>query len=343
MADENTQGAAGEPKPGAPESASNPSPATPPTGTAPTASAGTTPSESSTAPAGTPTSPAKGSGPKPPRKPIGRQIKDSWNALVLFKRFCVLTFIAVWNLPGFLNIMQAKKIRRTGRGRIRGYSKSIYLYPLIPTTLLLSLLAVSGVSPILLGTIHALLLWFVILVIAENIRGRSQYAVLGSILGIAGLWIALEYGGHYDISGAIQRFVGDIAPQFSIGESLLLAIGFIVSVAIARWRSGRESCIEQNGNNYVSRDLEGDTPYPINEWRIRARTSDMLERLWMSAVDLRILSNFAGGNKAHPDDVGEERAQYVLGNVPCGRWVEAELLAAAAAYDVEPPKKTATA
>lgn len=243
----------------------------------------------------------------------------------------------IWNLPGFLNIMSALKLKTRRSCTIRGYSKSIYLYPLIPTAGIMTLLSNLEGSSSPLGIAYTLMLFLVFVLVTEDVKGRNAVAAIAVLFGLGALYAGLVVAG-YDVNHWVTDALGYFAPAFNPGSAMLLAALSGVLVTWSYIKAGFSSCIQVQGNQYITIEVHQKTPYPADEWRLRARVSDWLERIWMGADDLFILSNWGSGREHERDqsDAWDKRVQYTLHNVPGARIVEDLVYAANSVLDVEP-------
>jgi hypothetical protein len=250
----------------------------------------------------------------------------------------------IWNLPGFLNIISAMQLRKSRTCIIRGYTKSVYLYPLIPSAIFLSILyklTPTGEAGHLstlgfpLGVAFSLQLVFVFVLVTEDVKGRNAVAAIAVLFGIAALYIGLMVAG-VDVNGWAKRTFDFFQPEFNPGSAMLIAALCAVLVFWSFIRARFASSIQVQANQYVTLEMHQKTPYPVDEWRLRARVSDWLERMWMGADDLFILSNWGTGRESERDgaDAWDNRIQFTLHNVPGARIVEDLVYAAIAVKDV---------
>jgi len=265
----------------------------------------------------------------------------------------------IWNLPGFLNIMSALKLKTTRACIIRGYTKSVYLYPLIPSAIIMSLIyklnattvetaagALVTSAPAVefpLGVAFTLMLFFVFVMVTEDVKGRNAFAAIAVLFGLGALYVALRIAGVPVNEWFLNTF-GFFAPKFNPGTSLLLAALCGVQVFWSFIRSRFSSSIQVQANQFVTIEMHQKTPYPVEEWRLRARISDWLERMWMGADDLFILSNWGTGRDSDREhaDAWDNRIQFTLHNVPGARIVEDLVFAAIAVHDVAPASNMGT-
>lgn len=254
-----------------------------------------------------------------------------------------MIFYFVWNLPGFLNIMSALKLRKTRNCTIRGYTKSVYLYPIIPSAAIMSLIYMLGLDTdgmsskfeFPLGVAFTLELFFIVVLVTEDVKGRNAVAAIAVMFGLAALYIGLMVAG-IDVNAWAKRTFDFFQPRFNPGSAMLLAA---LSSVLVFWyfiRARFASSILVQANQYVTLEMHQKTPYPVEEWRLRARVSDWLERVWMGADDLFILSNWGTGRESERDhgDAWDNRIQFTLHNVPGARVVEDLVYAAIAVKDV---------
>ncbi len=268
-----------------------------------------------------------------PRKSVISQVRR----LMLVVK---LAWYFYWNLPGFINIVSALRLPKTGRCRIIGYhSKFVYAYPLIPAGITIWVLSMLGVSQFATSVGYSVLMICMLLVMGEDIRGRSFWAVLGFLAAIAAVCFALVWTG-VSIGGYIMDALLFFAPSVNPGFCLLLSTVLVPLMALAYIRARANNCLLVKGNNFISNTLESQLDYPIAEWRLRSAITDILESVWMGGRELKLISNFAGrGGRASAgrdnDDAGEGRAEFHLPNVPGGGSVEDLILEALEVFDVK--------
>lgn len=257
----------------------------------------------------------------------------------------VLTMIGYffWNLPGFMNIMSARKVKKTRECTIRGYTKALYFYPIVPMTMVLWALDLFGASSFVLAIVGCIALFTSIVVATEDIKGSSALGALGVFLAIAASIWALE-ASDIDVSGWFRDRLGDLAPRFDHGSWLLLAILIGAMQVVLFLRAVVKSSLKIDGNEMIAMQLGRTTPFPITDWRLRSAIGDWWERFWMGATNLEILSNYGAGSGKKEESggavsEGEDRAAFVLTNVPGGSLIEGFLLEAFAELDVEDGKR----
>lgn len=266
----------------------------------------------------------------------GRAIGPRIKQLMLILK---LVWYFYWNLPGFVNIVSALRLAKSGRCRIVGYqSKFIYAYPLIPAGITIWVLSLLGVSQFTTSVGYSALMIGMLLVMGEDIKGRSFWAVFGFLTAVAAICFALVWTGVAVGRGIIDA-LHFFAPSVNPGFCLLLSTVLAPLVLLAYIRARANNCLLVMGNTFISNTLESQLDYPITEWRLRSAITDILESLWMGGRELKLISNFAGrSGKASAgdgnDDAGDGRAEFHLPNVPGGGTVEDLVLKALEVFDV---------
>ena len=205
--------------------------------------------------------------------------------------YMLLPFYAIWNLPGFMNILSALRLPKTHRCKIRGYTSYVYFYPLIPLTCILCLLAAMGVPVFPLAVIWILAQFAAEVVATEDVKGPAALGAIGVIFGIVALIIGFEVAG-YDVGAWFSSVFRKFTPTMATGSFLLLACLRAIMMLSLWLRVSVKSAITIDGNNFNAIEIFRSTPYPVSEWRLRAKITDWYERYWLGAVDLVLLANW---------------------------------------------------
>lgn len=169
------------------------------------------------------------------------------------------------------------------------YGDSVYLHPMVWGSLLLSLVAVSGVIP----SGYLLLAWFVGLAICYLTIMYNFNVIRTAILGIGlialfGLayvaTIELSWNPLLAVSGHIAKLEAGVTPGFYVAAAYLFAT-LIASEVIWAWLFHRveidESYVYEHGF------LQGSTREPIFARGMKRETKDLLELLLLGAADIQ--------------------------------------------------------
>lgn len=284
----------------------------------------------------------KSSGPAP-RAGFGARLAKGFGALQtrFFKVILALAlgWYAIFNLPGFLNVLSALRLKKHKRCVIRGYTKFVYFYPIIPVSLICTGLHLLGAPTFPLAVAWTLVIFISALVAAEDIAGAAALGAMGFLVAILGIYVALLIAGH-DINGWIKGFFQAFTPEFDPGMAMLLAVLLSVTFIVLYTRVSIKSVLRVDNNNYELKQIHRSTPYPALEWRLRGEVVDWAERLWMGAVNLKLLSNYGGGRGRAPSSGGlevhdDDREAAVLANVPGGTIVDRLIWRAMSSFNVE--------
>ena len=250
--------------------------------------------------------------------------------------FLVELFELVLFLPGFINSRAAREIVATGRGRIYGFSDLVYLYPIVPVTIICSIIAVFTKNMIILeimGLTWSVVTLTAIATLGEDISGKLVGAVIGTIIALGVAWVVLQVTGSVDINRGLWKFVTFFHPVYSSGITNFVALG----VAALLIYSGVKSRVHQElnicGNRWNPSRLHTEASFDSENHRIYARTPDWAERVWYHCRDLAVVPILEAKNLQQGEL--EEKAVFMLQNVPAGRRVYEAIEFAAAIKDVE--------
>lgn len=253
--------------------------------------------------------------------------------------FFALLWYGIFNLPGLLNVLSAMRLQKRKKCVIRGYTKFVFFYPIIPVSVICTLLYLVGVPSFPLAVAWILVIFISALVAAEDIAGAAALGAMGFLVAIVGIYAALWIAG-FDVNGWIQRFFHAFTPEFDPGMAMLLAVLLSITFVILYTRVSIKSTLRVDNNNYEIKQIHRSTPYPALEWRLRGEVGDWAERLWMGAVALKLLSNYGGGRGHAPTSGGlevhdDDREAAVLANVPGGAIVDRLIWRAMGSFNVE--------
>ncbi len=279
----------------------------------------------------------------PPKRGFGARLVGLIGGLKdrFFKTVLVVTLIwyAIFNLPGFLNVLSAMRLKKHKKCIVRGYTKFLYFYPLIPISIICTLLHLAGAPSFPLAVTWILMIFVCALVAAEDIAGAAALGAMGFLVAIIGVYSALWIAGH-DVNGWIKSFFHAFTPEFDPGMAMLLAALLSIAFVILYARVTVKSTIRVDNNTYNLKEIHQSTPYPSLEWRLRGEIIDWTEYFLMGAVSLKFLANLgagrgraasSGGVEGHQDD----RVAASLANVPGGAIVDRLIWQAMASLNIE--------
>jgi len=225
----------------------------------------------------------------------------------------------IFNLPGALTIRQAKKIVKTGRGTIYGYDSTIYLYPLIPISVIGSLIVWAFPTPgveLTLGFIYVLALWVILVTIGTDVGHKSVGLWAGIIVATVAVWTVLQLTGTVNVNEGIGRTVRFFGPKFHPGTSLLLSALLGITLAVTFAKSKAHQVITLQGNNFIPARIQGMSTYPTEDYRLTSGITDWLEYILMQSASILLLQTVHFYGQKERDDMRDD-AVVVLQNVPC--------------------------
>ena len=244
-------------------------------------------------------------------------------------------FQLIFFLPGWFSAREAKKIVATGKGRVYGYNDIIYMYPLLPVTLLFTLIGFQFDSPMILqvlGIAWVLLFLIILTTIAEDIDPKLVGLAAGGFIALAVAWIVLQVTGSVDINEGMWQFLVWFEPEFSPGIAMLLAVGILLLLIYSKVKSRVHQILDINGNRWSPSRLHAEATFDSVNHRIYARTPDWLERGLFGCRDIVIVPIL----EAHgTSEELAEKAVFSLQNVPAGGWIYAAIESSASATEVE--------
>ena len=258
----------------------------------------------------------------------------SWFFRLRYRAFMLWSLF--FNLPAFWNLWMGLKIAKQARGRVLGWEKSLYLYPILPFGAVAQGLHYWGVIPdATMGLCWMSLVILCVCTGVENLKGRYLVAAFGVIFGTVGVLVALRYAFDWDILGVLDRFISWFGITYVPGHvwflMFLVFVGFILSFI----RSYASDSILFFGNLMRPMRLHKTTPYSYSDHRLVSVVGDWAEVFTMGARDFVITTIFARGMEGNSGDV-EDNAVYKVSNVPAAALVEEIVFTRMATQDVEP-------
>jgi len=235
----------------------------------------------------------------------GRKSMDERNVkrILSWRRILGVLFFPVWLLflpfvkaaqaldRNFVSYLTGRVVRDENRIyciKFIWYSDSIYLHPMIWGSLILYVLAASGVAS---GWL--LLFWFVGLALCyvtimynlDVIRTAILGTAVVALLGLAYFsTIELSWNPLTAIAHHVSSFGAEVSPGFFIASAYLFAL-LIAFEVIWAWLFHRVEIDESYV--YEHRFLTGTTREPIFAQGLKRETKDLLEMLVLGAADIQ--------------------------------------------------------
>lgn len=248
----------------------------------------------------------------------------------------------IFYFPLYLNIREAMKIVEAGHGHTWGAEKIMYIFPMIPMTIIL--LIISAIQQFIWGEINpgfstfAQLLWITMLslciwTIGDDIGGKLVGAAIGVIVGFFGIFSALQITGTLNIVGRIGEFITWISPKFEPGTAILTTILFAAMWVKSYVKTRVHQTLTTNGNRWNPSRIATDASYDSGFHRLYSTTPDWLERAFFKSRSICICSSQDHVRK--DDDEIEKKAVYMLPNVAGASIVISAMEYAASRLDIE--------
>ena len=248
----------------------------------------------------------------------------------------------IFYFPLFLNIREAMRIVQDGHGHTWGAEKTMFIFPLIPVTIIL--LIICGIQQLIWNEINpsfstfAQLLWIMLLslcvwTIGDDIGGKLVGAAIGVVIALFGTFMALQLTGTLDIAGGIGDFITWISPRFEPGTAILTTILFSAMYIKSYIKTRVHQTLTTNGNRWNPSRIATDASYDSGFHRLYSTTPDWLERAFFRSRSICICSSQDHVRK--DDDEIAAKAVYLLPNVAGASTVIAAMEYAAAKLDIE--------
>ena len=248
----------------------------------------------------------------------------------------------IFYFPLYLNIREAMKIVKTGHGRTWGAEKIMFIYPMIPTTLILLIIAAfqekvfGGINPSFSAVaqmIWILLLALCVWTIGDDIGGKLVGAAIGVIVAFFGVFIVLQLTGTLNIVGGVGDFINWVSPKFEPGTAILSSIFFTLMWIKSFVKTRVHQTLNTNGNRWNPSRIATEASYDSGFHRLYSTTPDWLERVFFRSRSICICSSQDHVRKEN-DEI-EAKAVYLLPNVAGASTVISAMEYAAARLDVD--------
>lgn len=228
---------------------------------------------------------------------------------------------AIFFLPAFINVEQARKIVKTGRGKTWGIDDIFYIYPLLGYTLIASLLTWTIDSTTLsqiLGTGWVLLLVLCLWTMGTDIGSRLVGLIAGLMVTFIGISATLQWTGTLEVAGGLRDFVSFFTPEFPIGVALFLNVVLLIPMVQAFLKSRLHETLTTDGNKWIPARLQTEATWDSSTHRIYLTTPDWLERILFESRDVHVCAIIDSVRSA--DEI-EEKSAFILPNVWAARIV----------------------
>ena len=248
----------------------------------------------------------------------------------------------IFYFPLYLDIREAMKIVAEGHGHTWGAEKIMYIFPMIPMTIIL--LIISAIQQFIWGEINpgsstfAQLLWITMLslciwTIGDDIGGKLVGAAIGVIVGLFGIVSALQITGTLNFVESVGEFITWISPKFEPGTAILTTILFAAMWVKSYVKTRVHQTLTTNGNRWNPSRIATDASYDSGFHRLYSTTPDWLERAFFKSRSICICSSQDHVRK--DDDEIEKKAVYMLPNVAGASIVISAMEYAASRLDIE--------
>lgn len=242
---------------------------------------------------------------------------------------------AIFFLPGFINIEQARKIVKTGHGRTWGIDDIFYIYPLLAyslvSALLLNFIESDALSEFL-GTGWVLLLVMCLWTMGTDIGSKLVGLIVGLIVTCITVSATLQWTGAASISEGLSSFISFFTPSFPTGTALLLSVVLLGPLIQAFLKSRLHETLTTDGNKWIPARLQTEATWDSSTHRIYLTTPDWLERVFFASRDVHVCAIIDAVRNS--EDI-EEKAAFVLPNVWSARVVNDAIQYATSRTDTE--------
>lgn len=238
-------------------------------------------------------------------------------------------------LPAFINVEQARKIVKTGRGKTWGIDDIFYIYPLLGYSLLAALLTWSIDSTTLsqvLGTGWVLMLVLCLWTMGTDIGSRLVGLIAGLVVTIVTVSATLQWTGTLAVAEGLRDFVKFFTPEFPTGVALFLNVVLLVPLIQAFLKSRLHETLTTDGNKWIPARLQTEATWDSSTHRIYLTTPDWLERVLFESRDVHVCAII---DAVRTSEEIEEKSAFILPNVWAARIVNDAIQYATARVETE--------
>ncbi len=242
---------------------------------------------------------------------------------------------AIFFLPAFINVEQARKIVKTGRGKTWGIDDIFYIYPLLAFSLIAALaswLIDSTTLSQILGTAWVLMLGLCLWTMGTDIGSRLVGLIAGLMVTIVTVSVTLQWTGTLEVAGSLRDFVSFFTPEFPTGVALLLNVVLLGPLIQAFLKSRLHETLTTDGNKWIPARLMTEATWDASTHRIYLTTPDWLERVLFGSRDVHVCAIIDAVRSA--DEI-EEKSAFVLPNVWAARIVNDAIQYATSRVEME--------
>lgn len=248
----------------------------------------------------------------------------------------------IFYFPLYLNIRQAMNIVKTGHGHTWGAEKIMFIYPMIPVSIILLIL--SAIQQSIWGEINpsfstvAQMIWILLLAlciwaIGDDIGGKLVGAAIGVIVAIFAVILVLQLTGTINVIGGVGGFISWVSPKFEPGTAIMTTIFFGAMYLKSFVKTRVHQTLTTNGNRWNPSRIATDASYDSGFHRLYSTTPDWLERAFFRSRTICICSS---QDHVRKDDADvEAKAVYILPNVAGASTVIAAMEYAASRLEVD--------
>jgi hypothetical protein len=222
---------------------------------------------------------------------------------------------AIFFLPAFINVEQARKIVKTGRGKAWGIDDIFYIYPLLGYSALAALatwLVDSTVLSQVLGTGWVLLLVICLWTMGTDIGSRLVGLISGLLVTIVTVSATLQWTGTIEVAEGLRSFVSFFTPEFPTGVALFLDVVLLIPLIQAFLKSRLHETLTTDGNKWIPARLQTEATWDSSTHRIYLTTPDWLERVLFASRDMHVCAII---DAVRSSEEIEDKAAFVLPNV----------------------------
>ncbi len=241
----------------------------------------------------------------------------------------------VFFLPAFINVEQARKIVKTGRGKTWGIDDIFYIYPLLGyslTAALLTWLIDSTTLSQVLGTGWVLMLVLCLWTMGTDIGSRLVGLIAGLMVTVVTVSATLQWTGTLGVVEGLRDFVTFFTPEFPTGVALFLDIVLLVPLTQAFVKSRVHETLTTDGNKWIPARLQTEATWDSSTHRIYLTTPDWLERVLFESRDVHVCAII---DAVRSSEEIEEKSAFILPNVWAARIVNDAIQYATARVETE--------
>lgn len=252
---------------------------------------------------------------KPEAKPLRKEYGNPFSGLRGLWINLMQPVRALFFLPAFINVEQARRIVKTGRGKTWGIDDIFYIFPLLGFSLLAALatwLVDSTTLSQILGTGWVLLLVLCLWTMGTDIGSRLVGLIAGLAVTVVAMSATLQWTGTLEVAGGLRSFVTFFTPEFPTGVALFLDVVLLVPLTQAFLKSRLHETLTTDGNKWIPARLQTEATWDSSTHRIYLTTPDWLERVLFESRDMHVCAII---DAVRSSEEIEEKSAFILPNV----------------------------